>query len=99
MSDAVTSLSELEALLAAAGKLPVCDGAAKLHALLARLTDAVESGVNVAAAAEALASAATASLVNDPWVQFELAARAFLDHSVPPAAASTPSPLTHAVRT
>jgi hypothetical protein len=98
VSDAVTSLSELDTLLAAAGKLPLCDGAAKLHALLARLTDAVQSGANVAPAARALASAATESLAEDPWVQFELAARAFLDHSVAPTPASPTAQLTRTVQ-
>ena len=81
MTDAMSLFAELEELHAFARKLPDCDGAAKLHALLARLTQVLQSGGNVAPAASALAAAATASLTADPWVQFENAARAFCEHS------------------
>jgi len=66
----------LEDVLDAARKLPVCDRAAKLHALIARLQDAVDTGAT-AAVADALAAAAIDALVDDPWVQFEAAVRRF----------------------
>ena len=67
----------LEDVLDAARKLPVCDRAAKLHALIARLQDAVDTGATTAAVADALAAAAIDALVDDPWVQFEAAVRRF----------------------
>jgi len=67
--------AELDAVLAAALRLPVCDDAAKLHALIERVLHAVDGGLTPAA--EALAVAAAQALNHDPWVQFELAARRF----------------------
>jgi hypothetical protein len=82
--NAAPSWSELDELLAAAARLPVCDSAAKLHALLGRVVQSAQTGslaADVLPAARALASAATASLAHDPWVQFEAATRAFLQRS------------------
>jgi hypothetical protein len=86
MSDSVPVSSELDDVLAAARRLPACDGAAKLHALIARLLEGIACGANVAPAADALAQAATAALVDDPWVQFEVAVRQYhakLTHAKP----------------
>jgi hypothetical protein len=77
--------SDLEQLCTAACRLPLCDDAAKLHALVARLLEAVHTGGNVAAVADALTSAASAALEHDPWVQFEIAARAFAERAASPA--------------
>src|SRR3954468_15466450 len=71
--------SGLDEVLDAARRLPVCDRAAKLHALIARLQDAVDQGATTAAVADALAVAAIDALVDDPWVQFEAAVRRFKD--------------------
>jgi len=65
----------LDDVLEAARRLPVCDRAAKIHALIARLQYAVRTGATTTAVAEALAAAATDALVDDPWVQFETAVR------------------------
>jgi hypothetical protein len=59
----------LDDVLAAARRLPVCDRAAKLHALVTRLVQAHPAG-DVASAAEALADASAAALADDPWAQF-----------------------------
>ena len=67
----------LEEVLDAARRLPVCHRAAKLHALIARLQDAVDTGATTDAVADALAEAAFEALVDDPWVQFEAAVRRF----------------------
>ncbi len=77
MSDSTTLDSRLEEVLDAARKLPVCDGAAKLHALVTRLQDAWRSGSDVAGHARELASAARAALADDPWVQFETVVQQF----------------------
>jgi len=69
--------SRLEEVLDAARRLPVCDRAAKLHALVARLQYAVRTGATTATVADALAGAATDALVDDPWVQFETVVRRF----------------------
>jgi hypothetical protein len=66
-----------EEVLDAARRLPVCDRAAKLHALIARLQDAVDQGTATAEVADALAASAIDALVDDPWVQFEAAVRRF----------------------
>ena len=67
--------SGLEEVLDAARRLPVCDRAAKLHALIARLQHAVQTGETTATAAAALAAAAIDALADDPWVQFEATVR------------------------
>jgi hypothetical protein len=90
VSNAVPSWFELEDLLAAAGRLPVCNSAAKLHALVGRVVQSIQTGGDVVPAAEALASAAAASLADDPWVQFDGAARAFLARSLSATASSDP---------
>jgi hypothetical protein len=69
----------LDDLLRAAAKLPVCDGAAKLHALVARVQSVIEQQQDPLSTTEALASAATDALEHDPWVQFERAAQRLLD--------------------
>lgn len=60
-----------------ARKLPECDRAAKLRALLARVTEVDEQGDAGAltAAADALAASAAEALADDPWSAFEVAAR------------------------
>ena len=73
MSDPRSVLTELDDVLAAARRLPVCDGAAKLHALIARVLQTAQSGGNISSAVDALASAAAAALDDDPWVQFDKA--------------------------
>lgn len=70
-----TRPSGLDDVLEAARQLPVCDRAAKIHALIARLQYAVSTGAATTAVAEALATAAADALVDDPWVQFEAAVR------------------------
>ena len=67
--------SGLDDVLEAARQLPVCDRAAKIHALIARLQYAVSTGAATMTVAEALATAAADALVDDPWVQFEAAVR------------------------
>ena len=68
--------SGLDDVLEAARQLPVCDRAAKIHALIARLQYAVSTGAaTTTTVAEALATAAADALVDDPWVQFEAAVR------------------------
>jgi hypothetical protein len=76
-TDAVTFAVELEAVLFAASKLPVCDRAAKLHALVTRMRHAAETAAGAGAAADALAFAAAAALADDPWVQFQTEVRRF----------------------
>lgn len=66
----------LENARVAAAKLPVCDGAARLHALFARVVTALENGENPTHGADELLLAATDALERDPWTQFERAARA-----------------------
>jgi hypothetical protein len=81
-----SSAVEFQEVLQAALRLPVCDRAAKLHALIARVMNAIETGSPVGPVAEALASAATEALADDPWVQFESAARRFKSgHPLAPA--------------
>jgi hypothetical protein len=70
MSEPLSVLPSLDDVLAAARRLPVCDDAAKLHALIARILQAAESGGDFPQAVDALATAASAALDNDPWVQF-----------------------------
>jgi len=70
-----TRPSGLDDVLEAARRLPVCDRAAKIHALIARLQYFVRTGATTTTVAEALAAAATDALVDDPWVQFEAAVR------------------------
>jgi len=70
-----TRPSGLDDVLEAARQLPVCDRAAKIHALIARLQYAVSTGAATMTVAEALATAAADALVDDPWVQFEAAVR------------------------
>ena len=67
----VVSLQEL------ARKLPECDRAAKLRALLARVADVeVQGGTHaLTAAADELAASAAEALADDPWAAFEVAAR------------------------
>ncbi len=77
MATSAALFAELDDLRAAAQRLPACDRAAKLHALVARVAEATRTGEQVAPAAEALVAAVTAALADDPWVQFEAAARAF----------------------
>ncbi|MGE0451639.1 MAG: hypothetical protein AB7Q29_18845 [Vicinamibacterales bacterium] len=69
-------LLEIETIRLAAAKLPVCDGAARLHALLGRVIAAVEKGESPQPGADELVQAAAAALEGDPWTQFERAARA-----------------------
>ena len=77
---------ELDDVLEAARRLPLCDRSAKLHALLARLQHSVETGEALAPILDALASAATEALVHDPWVQFESAVSRFkAGHPLAPA--------------
>jgi hypothetical protein len=77
---------EFQEVLQAALRLPVCDRAAKLHALIARVTNAIETGSPIGPVADALASAATEALTDDPWVQFDSAARRFkAGHPLAPA--------------
>src|SRR5689334_7495706 len=70
-----TRPSGLDDVLEAARRLPVCDRAAKIHALIARLQYAVRTGATTTTVAEALAAAAADALADDPWVQFETAVR------------------------
>jgi hypothetical protein len=74
---------ELEQVIAAARRLPECDGAAKLHALVARVCEVTQAGGSIDDAAETLAAAARAALDEDPWVRFEAAARALCARSTP----------------
>lgn len=78
MNTANPLLAALDDLLQAAAKLPVCDGAAKLHALVARVQSVIEQEQDPLSTTEALASAATDALERDPWVQFERAAQRLL---------------------
>jgi hypothetical protein len=81
-----TRPSELDEVIEAARRLPLCDRSAKLHALLARLVYSVQTGDSLAPVADALASAASGALVDDPWVQFESAVRRFkAGHPLAPA--------------
>jgi hypothetical protein len=82
--------SGLEDVLDAARKLPVCDRAAKLHALIARLQYDVRTGATMTSVADALAAAATDALVDDPWVQFEAVVRRF--QSIPDPRSPIPDP-------
>ena len=78
--------SELDEVIEAARRLPLCDRSAKLHALLLRLMYSAQTGDPLAPVADALASAATGALVDDPWVQFESAVRRFTaGHPLAPA--------------
>ncbi len=70
MSEPLSVLPPLDDVLAAARRLPVCDDAAKLHALIARILQAADAGGDLREAVDALATAASAALDNDPWVQF-----------------------------
>src|SRR6478672_7438952 len=80
-----TRPSGLDDVLEAARRLPVCDRAAKIHALIARLQYAVSTGAATTTVAEALATAAADALVDDPWVQFETAVRRLrAGHSLAP---------------
>ena len=54
------------------------EGAAKLHALVARVQSVIEQQQDPLTTAEALATAATDALERDPWVQFERAAQRLL---------------------
>ena len=58
-----------------ARKLPECDRAAKLRALLTRVVEVQEDTSALSAAAEALATSAADALADDPWSAFEVAAR------------------------
>jgi hypothetical protein len=75
MNDVAVAERALEDLVTAASKLPTCDRAARLHALLARLVLVTRRGEAAASCANELASAATEALEHDPWVLFERAAR------------------------
>jgi hypothetical protein len=80
------STFDLQDLIEAAGRLPVCDRAAKLHALIARLIHVTSTGGSIAPVANALAAAAVEALLDDPWVQFEMASRRFTaGHPIAPA--------------
>jgi hypothetical protein len=79
MSEPLSVLPSLDDVLAAARRLPVCDDAAKLHALVARVLQTSQDGGDVPAAVAALATAAAAALDNDPWVQFSKAVGLFQD--------------------
>ena len=79
----------LDELLRAAAGLPICDGAARLHALVTRLTSALEGRGDVGASIQAVARAAAAALDSDPWVRFERAATRLREahlEGLPPAA-------------
>lgn len=78
MNAADPLLAALDDLLRTAAKLPVCDGAAKLHALVARVQSVIEQQQDPLRTTEALARAATEALEHDPWVQFERAAQHLL---------------------
>jgi hypothetical protein len=81
VTDAISFVAELEELHATARRLPNFNGTVKLHALLARVTEALHNGDCVAPAAAALAAAAAASLANHPWVQFAAAARVLCERT------------------
>jgi hypothetical protein len=74
MTAADPLLAMIDDVLRAAAKLPACDGAAKLHALVARVLGAIEQRQDPASSIEALARGAAEALEHDPWVQFERAA-------------------------
>ena len=76
MSIAGPMIQALENARLAAARLPVCDGAARLHALLARIVTAMENEASPRDDAKELVLAAADALEGDPWVQFERAARA-----------------------
>jgi hypothetical protein len=78
MTERQELLAALDAARTAAARLPVCDGATRLHALLTRIRPAAESSALAASASE-LARAAAAALDDDPWVQFEVAVRRLRD--------------------
>src|SRR3954469_10543255 len=63
--------SGLEDILEAARRLPVCDRAAKIHAIIARLQYNVRTGTATSTVTDELAAAAADALADDPWVQFE----------------------------
>jgi len=67
--------SGLDDVLEAARQLPVCDRAAKIHALIARLQHALKTGATTAAVADALSAAAVDALADDPWVHLEAVVR------------------------
>ena len=77
MSDPASVLPEFGDVLSAARRLPLCDGAAKLHALIARVLQTAEADGDLTSAVDALASAASSALEEDPWVQFDRAVRRF----------------------
>jgi hypothetical protein len=96
MSDRQELLAALEAAHAAAARLPPCDRAARLHALLTRIQPTIDDSTTAASASE-LARAAVAALEDDPWAQFELAARRLHDVALaavaaPPEPASSRAP-------
>lgn len=72
MSDAVTPDVELRAVLEASRRLPLCDRAAKLHALVVRVVETIDSPTPLPAI-DTLASAALEALADDPWFQFNAA--------------------------
>lgn len=71
-----------------ARQLPECDRAAKLRALLARVTDfdGRDDTPALTAAAEALAASAEDALADDPWSAFEAAARRLRSRMLTPSA-------------
>jgi len=79
MSERQEFLGALNAVRATAARLPSCDRAARLHALLARVGSQTDNGSAVATSATELVRLAVAALEDDPWVQFEKAARRLLD--------------------
>lgn len=65
--------SALGAAIDAAARLPVCDRAAKLHAGLHRVAEAVDIA-QAQAGARSLVEASQQALLEDPWMRFHDAA-------------------------
>jgi len=63
----------LGALIQAAAALPVCDRAAKLHAIMMRISDAPDS-MHARDSVAALVDASELAVSEDPWRRFHLAA-------------------------
>jgi hypothetical protein len=64
-----------DAVKAAEARLPDCDRAVRLHALVDRVSRSSSEGLALDDSTEQLVAAALAALADDPWVQFEHAVR------------------------
>jgi hypothetical protein len=79
MSDRKDLLAALDLVRATAARLPPCDRAAHLHAMVVRIASSTDNGSSLAITATELARLAATALDDDPWVQFERAARQLLE--------------------